>query len=857
MAASLLRTRGFLSLTGPLVDALAQNSLDISGDLLRGIKTVDEFHITVLTKAEFQSSPASIREGTLPLLDTSRIYSTGIGGNASKGVFFVVIIWVAGQQFRRRLGLPPKEFHITLSHNDDHTLKKGITSLFYGQFPSAPSPDLLDHVIYTLHLFSNHIEEEKYSIQLVKALPDSHRGFLRLGDAAFSLEKYKLAMLAYACAFVRSGSEPKPESYCLRKLSDCARHAEWGLVFQESEKGQLPDDLVSSLIVPWPNTLRQAIRDTEFLPTLMLSPRESLSLGRCAKGRPLFHRLPRFFRWLIPFHFAIMSTPRNEKDIAFLAELGIKRVLTLTEEEPLPKAWFTGKPVANTFLPVTNTYPPSIEQMTIIMRLFEEARNLPLLVHCGGGKGRAGTVAACYLAAYGFGTPQPNQEHPEMSAADAISTLRMIRPGSIETIQQEEFVSRWCSTIWKQQSILPELPSEPPPWPLEIEGKLDSDNDLFILVGLPGSGKSWLSQALVKRDPKVWTYISQDEIGSRAFCENTIGRHPSTKRVILDRCNTSPADRRAWLDLASSWACSPVCVWFDYERDLCLSRAQQRASHPTLPPGNRVRSAVAQMHEQFQRPTLEEGFKVVIVIRSFSACAELVELLSPSTPILKFPRTPHLIDVGGATPDDLVLDTSVIPGHVIITEKVDGANMGFSLSADKTKVLVQNRSHYVNSSTHAQFKKLGHWMEQHHDDLLKVLDRDEHFPERFILYGEWLFATHSIPYAHLPDMFIAFDLHDRVTGQFASRQGLLAALVDTTIHVVPVMYEGDMPSDVQLKDMIQRPSSFWDGRVEGVYVKVEAGGNVVSRSKVVRSDFIAGNDHWTKGKLRVNGFRHS
>ncbi len=77
MAASLLRTRGFLSLTGPLVDALAQNSCDSSGELLHGIKTVDEFHITVLTKAELQSSPENSREGNLPLLDTSRIYSTG------------------------------------------------------------------------------------------------------------------------------------------------------------------------------------------------------------------------------------------------------------------------------------------------------------------------------------------------------------------------------------------------------------------------------------------------------------------------------------------------------------------------------------------------------------------------------------------------------------------------------------------------------------------------------------------------------------------------------------------------------------------------------------------------------------
>lgn len=47
--------------------------------------------------------------------------------------------------------------------------------------------------------------------------------------------------------------------------------------------------------------------------------------------------------------------------------------------------------------------------MDIIMNLFRDETNLPLLVHCGGGKGRAGTVAACYLAAYGYRKPKITQ----------------------------------------------------------------------------------------------------------------------------------------------------------------------------------------------------------------------------------------------------------------------------------------------------------------------------------------------------------------------------------------------------------------------------------------------------------------
>ena len=489
--------------------------------------------------------------------------------------------------------------------------------------------------------------------------------------------------------------------------------------------------------------------------------------------------------------------------------------------------------------------------MDIVMRLVGDEDRLPLLVHCGGGKGRAGTVAACYIATYGFGKPHEAPTHPAMSSDEAVAILRSIRPGSIETTQQQSFVSRWCSVIWKRQSVLPDGPSEPPPCAPEIEGRLDQDCDFLMLVGLPGSGKSWFSNALTSRN-HLWTHISQDESGSRSLCESAIGQ--ARGPVLLDRCNTNASDRKLWLDLASIRTSSPVCVWFDYDQELCAFRAQCRASHPTLQPGSRVRNAIEQMRRTFVRPTLGEGFKAIVIVRSFAAAQELILRLSPPITLFKFPRTPHFLDLGAVTSDDVRADLPAMPhsGHVVITEKVDGANMGFSLSADR-QVVVQNRSHTVNSATHEQFKKLGHWVEQHHADLLTVLDRDEHFAERYILFGEWLFATHSIPYTRLPDRFMAFDLYDRSTGVWASRKLLAAILASTNISLVPVLHEGGMPSIGALREMVQLSSQYYDGRIEGIYVKVEQDGKVVCRGKVVRGDFIAGNDHWTKGKLQVNG----
>ncbi|KAL0564426.1 hypothetical protein V5O48_017619 [Marasmius crinis-equi] len=733
-------------------------------------------------------------------------------------------------------------------------MDKGIGSLLSGQFPDDPSPDFLDHLAFTLHLSAQYTKAQTYAVRLAVSLPDSHRGYLRLADSAYSNAQYKLALLSYARSYDHAQDE-KVRTYCLKRLAACSKHTEWGCVFQEFEVNQLLDEVASALAEPWSLQLHAALSDNPPVPTLCLEPRDHLYLPILSgNSTPQFSKLPRFFRWMIPSHLAVMSTPRKESDISLLSSIGIKHVLTLTEETPLPEAWFANKPIINTFLPIPNYHPPSIEQMDLIMRLMEDESKLPTLVHCGGGKGRAGTAVACYLAAYGFNKPNPLQDHPEMSAQEAISTLRSLRPGSIETSQQEDFVSKWCSTIWKRQSIYPELPSEPLPCPLEIEGQLEKNADLFVLVGLPGSGKSWFSRALLARDPKAWSRISQDDSGSRSSCETEIGYHKSG-RVLLDRCNTAASDRKRWLELASTWAKNPVCVWFDYDTALCTARAQMRAGHPTLPPGSRVRNAVNQMEKVFIRPTMKEGFKAITIVRSFSAAQELVSRLSPPVGIYKFPRTSHIINLGAAADDDLVSEPTV-PGnmdHVVITEKVDGANMGFSLSSDRSQIIVQNRSHYVNSSTHEQFKKLGLWIERHRDDLFAVLDRDEFFAERYILFGEWLYATHSIPYTNLPDIFMAFDLYDRSTDTFVDRQTLKALSAPTSIALVPVLYEGPMVSQDELKRMVQKQSSFWDGRIEGVYVKWEKAGKAVNRGKVVRADFIAGNEHWTRGNLRVNG----
>jgi protein-tyrosine phosphatase len=71
----------------------------------------------------------------------------------------------------------------------------------------------------------------------------------------------------------------------------------------------------------------------------------------------------------------------------------------------------------------------------------EEARGLlrggrDVLVHCRGGLGRAGTIAARLLVEVG------------MEPAEAIARVRAVRPGAIETREQERFVLERVAVKW-------------------------------------------------------------------------------------------------------------------------------------------------------------------------------------------------------------------------------------------------------------------------------------------------------------------------------------------------------------------------------------------------------------------------
>jgi len=108
----------------------------------------------------------------------------------------------------------------------------------------------------------------------------------------------------------------------------------------------------------------------------------------------------------------------------------------------------------------------------------------------------------------------------------------------------------------------------------------------------------------------------------------------------------------------------------------------------------------------------------------------------------RFPHTPRLAWLGEGSPrDDKVLSPNevkaLLAGEVVVEEKLDGANVGFSLAPDGS-LRAQNRGQYLAEPHAGQFARLPAWLAQHGEGLRSVLTPN------LILFGEWCAARHLL-----------------------------------------------------------------------------------------------------------------
>src|SRR5579885_1391623 len=114
-----------------------------------------------------------------------------------------------------------------------------------------------------------------------------------------------------------------------------------------------------------------------------------------------------------------------------------------------------------------------------------------------------------------------------------------------------------------------------------------------------------------------------------------------------------------------------------------------------------------------------------------------------SADIFKYPRTHH-IEGSRLQPGDEDLDNipfSEIAGrYLVIEEKIDGANAAISFD-ENDQLLLQSRGHFLLGGTSERhFNLFKTWANCHVEALRTRLG------QRYVLYGEWLYAKHTVFY---------------------------------------------------------------------------------------------------------------
>jgi atypical dual specificity phosphatase len=137
--------------------------------------------------------------------------------------------------------------------------------------------------------------------------------------------------------------------------------------------------------------------------------------------------------WLEDDCLAACSYPRSGTALRELAEGGVTLLVNLHERPHSPAA-LARYGLIELHLPVPDFTPPTLEQLEHGIAAIEQSLGdrHKVAVHCGAGLGRTGTLVACYLVKRGLGPDE------------AIARIRSLRPGSVETPQQEAAVKEYA-----------------------------------------------------------------------------------------------------------------------------------------------------------------------------------------------------------------------------------------------------------------------------------------------------------------------------------------------------------------------------------------------------------------------------
>jgi atypical dual specificity phosphatase len=151
---------------------------------------------------------------------------------------------------------------------------------------------------------------------------------------------------------------------------------------------------------------------------------------------------PTNFSWVIPEKLAGSGLPSSYDHLLWLVKNNIKNIITV-REIPLPDAWINKinsiNPTLESYFLKTDDYnAPSVYELSQVVKYIDNQvnTNKPVVVHCAAGKGRTGTVLASYF-----------MKKEGLDLNKAIKKIRALRPGSIQSKQQENTLNLFYNYI--------------------------------------------------------------------------------------------------------------------------------------------------------------------------------------------------------------------------------------------------------------------------------------------------------------------------------------------------------------------------------------------------------------------------
>jgi atypical dual specificity phosphatase len=142
---------------------------------------------------------------------------------------------------------------------------------------------------------------------------------------------------------------------------------------------------------------------------------------------------PTNFSWVAEGKLAGSGLPVTQDEFKWVLDKGIKSIVTV-REVPLPSRWIDGTDIDYLHLMVEDYGVPNMEVLDEAVNYIDKKiqSGKPVLVHCAAGKGRTGALLAAYMI-----------KKENLTAEQAIEKIRLMRPGSVQSVTQETALSMY------------------------------------------------------------------------------------------------------------------------------------------------------------------------------------------------------------------------------------------------------------------------------------------------------------------------------------------------------------------------------------------------------------------------------